>query len=435
MRTCQPTSRESRLSSTTAQDRSAAPLHGTRRSVGSDPVVGYLGVPLTQHALTLERVTKIYPIYRTPLDYLRRHDAASGRAAVALDDVTLTVDSGEVVGLVGRNGAGKSTLLRVAAGIAPPTRGSVQADGSVYPLLDLDSGLNPHLSGRRNAVQRLELLGATRREAVEAVAEIAHFAGVEDAIDDLVRTYSSGMKVRLAFSIATSILPDVFLLDELLAVGDEFFAERSFERIREIAAAGRATVVASHDWNQTFQLCTRIVWLEGGRIRADAEPHEIFDEYLAYLNAFELTKQVEIERVEVAGDDGEPRRMFASGEALTMRIWYRAEEPTAFTLTSGVMERHTGQTVHASWSGDDAFVVPAATQGSVEIRYPALPLAAGDYALYVAFAAPEQGAWPTHHLDMWNPLLGDDTLIQVQGPRQEGLLDLPVSWSTGAVFA
>jgi lipopolysaccharide transport system ATP-binding protein len=390
---------------------------------------------LSEQALTLDGVTKIYPIYRTPLDYLRRQTIESGRAAVALDDVSLTIDPGEIVGLVGRNGAGKSTLLRVAAGIALPTRGSVRAPGSVYPLLDLSSGLNMHLSGRRNVVQRLELLGATRSEASAAVDEIAHFAGVQDAIDDPVRTYSSGMRVRLAFAIATSIRSDVFLLDEILAVGDEFFSERSFERIRDIAAGGRATVVASHDWNQTFRLCTRIVWLEDGRVRADGLPHEIFDEYLAYLNAFELTKQVEIEQAEILGDDGVPRRLFASGEPLTVRIRYRAKQPTDFTLTSGVLERYTGQTVLASWSGDEGFVVPAATNGSVEIRYPALPFAAGDYALYVALASPEQGAWPTHHLDMWVSLLGDDTLIHVDGPRAEGLLDLPVSWSTGAVRA
>jgi homopolymeric O-antigen transport system ATP-binding protein len=390
---------------------------------------------LTESALKLERVTKVYPIYRTPLDFMRSHNAESGRAAVALDEVSLTVDRGEIVGLVGRNGAGKSTLLRVAAGIAPPTSGVVRAEGSVFPLLDLESGLNPHLSGRRNVVQRLELLGVTRREALEAVDEIAHFAGVEDAIDDLIRNYSSGMKVRLAFSIATSIRPDVFLLDEVLAVGDEFFAERSFERIREIVSGGRATVVASHDWNQTFQLCTRIVWLENGRVRADGTPHEIFDEYLAYLNAFELTKQVEIEHVEVFGDDGQARREFVSGEPLTLRIRHRAKEPTAFTITTGVLEWHTGQTVLASWSGDDGFVVPAATHGSIEIRYPALPFAAGDYSLYVALASPEQGAWPTHHLDMWVQFFGHDTVIHVGGPRREGLLDLPVSWSTGAVFA
>jgi ABC-type polysaccharide/polyol phosphate transport system ATPase subunit len=390
---------------------------------------------LSEGALKLDRVTKVYPIYRTPLDYLRNHDAGSGRAALALDDVSLTANAGEIVGLVGRNGAGKSTLLRVAAGISPPTKGSVLIKGSVYPLLDLDSGLNKHLSGRRNVVQRLELLGSTRREALDAVDEIAHFAGVQDAIDDAVRTYSSGMKVRLAFSIATSIRPDVFLLDEILAVGDEFFAERSFERIREIADGGRVTLVASHDWNLTFRLCTRIVWLENGRVRADGTPHEIFDEYLAYLNAFELTKQVEIERVEIRGDDGVERREFEAGEPLRLRVWYRAQEPSAFTLTTGILERYTGQTVVASWSGDDSFVVPAATHGSVEMRYPALPFADGDYSLYVALAAPEQGAWPTNHYDMWVQFYGHDTVIKVHGPRPEGLLDLPVAWKTGAVFA
>lgn len=397
---------------------------------GSSPVPWR---PVSGQALTIERVTKVYPIYRTPLDYLRRHDPAGGRAAVALEDVSLTVDPGEVVGLVGRNGAGKSTLLRVAAGIAPPTSGSVRAEGTVYPLLDLSSGLNPHLSGRRNAVQLLELLGAGRHQALDAVEEIADFAGVQDAMDELVRTYSTGMKIRLAFSIATSIRPDVFLLDEVLAVGDEFFAEQSFERIREIAAGGRATVIASHDWNQTFRLCTRIVWLENGRVRAEGPPHEILHEYLSYLSAFEMTKQVRIERVEVCSDDGEARREFASGEPLRVRLFYRAEKGTSFALTAGVMHSYNGQTILAAWSGDDGFVAPPSMEGALEIRYPALPLAAGDYELYVALATPEQGPWPTEHLDMWNPLCGHDTQIHISGAPHEGLLELPVSWSAEAL--
>lgn len=385
--------------------------------------------------MTLDGVTKVYPIYRTPLDYLRRHDPESGRAAVALEGISLTVDPGEVVGLVGRNGAGKSTLLRVAAGIAPPTKGSVRAQGVVHPLLELGSGLNLYLSGRRNIVQRLELLGVERRQAMNAVDQIAEFAGVQDAIDDHVRTYSSGMKIRLAFSIATSLRPDVFLLDEVLAVGDEFFAERSFERIREIAAGGRATVIASHDWNQTFRLCTRIVWLDQGRVRGEGAPHEILHEYLAYVNAFELTKEVEIERVEVHGDDGVPRREFTSGEPLRIRFSYRAAEAKSFAITVGVMHSYNGQTMLAAWSGDDGFVVPAASEGAVEIRYPALPLASGDYELYFALATPEQGPWPTRHLDMWNPLCGDDTQIHVNGRRGEGLVELPVCWSVGALAA
>ncbi len=390
---------------------------------------------MSDSLLTLDRVTKVYPIYRTPLDYLRRHPPESGRAAVALDGISLAVGRGEVVGLVGRNGAGKSTLLRVAAGIAPPTSGSVRAEGTIHPLLELNSGLNLYLSGRRNVVQRLELLGVERREALAAADEIAEFAGLRDAIDDIVRTYSTGMRIRLAFSIATAIRPDIFLLDEVLAVGDEFFAERSFERVRDIAAGGRATIIASHDWNQTFRLCTRIVWLENGRIRAEGAPHEILHEYLSHLNAFELTKELTIRRVEVCDDSGVPRRDFASGEPLRIRLFYEAREAKPFALTAGVMHSYDGQTILAAWSGDDGFVVPPGTEGAVEIRYPALPLAAGDYELYVALATPEQGPWPTHHLDMWNPLCGHDTQIHVTGARQEGFLSLPVSWSAGALVA
>ena len=391
---------------------------------------------MTERALTLERVTKVYPIYRTPLDYIRHHDVESGRAALAVDDVSLTVEAGEVVGLVGRNGAGKSTLLRVAAGIEPPTKGSVRAEGTVYPLLELGSGLNLHLLGRVNVVQRLELLQAcpAARHSTRWTESPTSLV-CQGAIDDVVRSYSSGMRIRLAFSVATSIRPDVFLLDEVLAVGDEFFAERSLERIREIAASRCATLLASHDWNQTFRLCDRIVWLENGRVRAAGRPHEILCDYLAYLNAFQLTKQLEIERVDVYGDDGEPRRTFTSGEPLNVRLVYRSDDPTPFTLIAGVIHRYNGQEILSAWSGDDSFVVPAAKRGTVELRYPTLPLASGDYALYVALSTPDQGPWPTHYLDMWNPLLGHDTVIRVDGRRHEGYVDLPATWSTGALVA
>jgi ABC-type polysaccharide/polyol phosphate transport system ATPase subunit len=392
---------------------------------------------LSERALTLERVTKVYPVYRTPVDYFRRHEPGSDRAVLALDDVSFTVARGEVVGLIGRNGAGKSTLLRVAAGIAPPSRGSIRAEGPVYPLLELDSGLNLHISGRRNIVRRLELLGVLREAAHGAVNDIAEFAGVQDAIDDPVRNYSSGMKIRLAFSIATSIRPDIFLLDEVLAVGDEFFAERSFERIREITAGGRATIVASHDWNQTFRLCTRLVWLEKGRIRADGPPHEILYRYLSDLNAFELTREVEIERLELLGGDRRIRRELNSGDELRVRIHYRAKQPRSFTVVCGVMHRYTGESVLSAWSGDDAFVVPAHSgKGVVEVRYPELPLAGGEYEVVVQFAAPEEGPWPARHFDIWDPLRGEDGRLRVTGRGEGGcILALPATWSTEPVPA
>jgi hypothetical protein len=144
---------------------------------------------------------------------------------------------------------------------------------------------------------------------------------------------------------------------------------------------------------------------------------------------------VEIDQVETYGEDGLARREFESGEPLTVKMSYRCQEPTPFTVISGVMERYNGQTVLAAWSGDDGVAVPASGHGTLEIRYPALPLAAGDYGLYVALAAPEEGAWPTRHLDMWHPLLGHDTMIHVRGPRHDGLVDLPVTWSVGAAVA
>ena len=263
--------------------------------------------------------------------------------------------------------------------------------------------------------------------------EIADFAGVQGAIDDVVRSYSSGMRIRLAFSIATSIRPDVFLLDEVLAVGDEFFAELSLERIREIAASGCATLLASHDWNQTFRLCDRIVWLENGRVRAAGRPHEILYDYLAYLNAFQLTKQLEIERVDVYGDDGEPRRTFTSGKPLNVGRppLRRSDAVHAHSRRHPPLQRPGNL---SAWSGDDSFVVPAAKRGTVELRYPTLPLASGDYALYVALSTPDQGPGrPTIST------AGPAARTRHGHPRGRtpatGERHLPATWSTGALVA
>lgn len=380
-----------------------------------------------------ERLRKVYPIFRTPLDLVRRHDPARGRAVVALDDVSLHVDEGEIVGLIGRNGAGKSTLLRILAGIAPPTAGTVRTTGQVYALLDISAGLNQFLSGRANVEKRLAFMGVPRSRIADGVEEIVDFAELDDVIDEPIRTYSSGMRVRLAFAIATSHWPDILLIDEVLAVGDEFFADKSFRRIQEMTSSGRATVVASHDWLQTFRLCSRIVWLDEGRVRAEGRPEDLLYDYATYLNAYKLTGDVRLENVAVVDAEGLPARAVASGDSVTVRVEYATSSVAPpFAVICGWMHARTGESVFSSWSGDDRFVVtPEPSSGAFEIEYPALPLAGGEYDFVLFLADAAQGAYPVEYYDMWGPQAGHDTRVRVEGEPADssGLVRLDSTWS------
>jgi lipopolysaccharide transport system ATP-binding protein len=380
-----------------------------------------------------ERLRKVYPIFRTPLDLVRRHDPARGRAVVALDDVSLHVDEGEIVGLIGRNGAGKSTLLRILAGIAPPTAGTVRTTGQVYALLDISAGLNQFLSGRANVEKRLAFMGVPRSRIADGVEEIVDFAELDDVIDEPIRTYSSGMRVRLAFAIATSHWPDILLIDEVLAVGDEFFADKSFRRIQEMTSSGRATVVASHDWLQTFRLCSRIVWLDQGRVRAEGRPEDLLYDYATYLNAYKLTGDVRLEDVTIVDADGLPARAVASGDSVRVRVKYATSSGAPpFAVFCGWMHARTGESVFSSWSGDDRFVVtPEPSSGAFEIEYPALPLAGGEYDFVLFLADAAQGAYPVEYYDMWGPQAGHDTRVRVDGEPADssGLVRLDSTWS------
>jgi ABC-type polysaccharide/polyol phosphate transport system ATPase subunit len=378
--------------------------------------------------LTLDAVTKVYPIFRTPLDLVRPHRRDHVRA---LDGVSLELERGEVVGVIGRNGAGKSTLLRVAAGIAAPSAGRVVRRGTVYPLLELSAGLSPFLSARENARQKLRLVGLPRPEIEDIVDGVIDFAELWDVADEPVHGYSTGMKMRLAFSIVTAFQPEILLVDEVLAVGDEFFAAKSFRRIQELVQGGRAAIVASHDWLQTFRLCTRIVWLEQGRIKAQGTPTELMNDYLADLNAFDLNRQVRITSVEFIGADGAETRTLSPGDSLTARFrWESDGRAPQFALVSGWTDAETGESVLSAWSGDDGYFVDSSGgSGAGEIHYSRIPLAPGRYDYWVCLADPAQGPFPVDYYDLWGPVTRRETRIVVQGANEDrALVQLPVSW-------
>lgn len=201
----------------------------------------------------------------------------------ALDGVSFSARRGEVVGLVGRNGAGKSTLLKVISGILRPTGGGVAVRGSIVPMLELGSGFDPELSGRENIYLNGAILGYSKEFLESKYAEIVAFSELEAFIDQPIRTYSSGMMMRLAFSVATVVEPEILIVDEILAVGDAEFQNKSRGRMLELMGGGTTVLLVSHNIKQVRELCSRAVWLENGRVRDLGSSGEICDAYEASL--------------------------------------------------------------------------------------------------------------------------------------------------------
>jgi len=229
-------------------------------------------------SIVIDRVTKNFTlrharsIKEMSVRALRRQSLSDRFRA--LDEVSLTIDQGETVALMGLNGSGKSTLLKLISGVMQPDEGSVRVRGRVAGLIDVGAGLHPELTGRENVFLNGAILGMSRAEIVRKFDAIAEFSGVERFLDDQVKFYSSGMFMRLAFSIAAHTEPDVFLIDEVLAVGDPPFREKCLERIRELRGEGRTMVVVAHDIRMLVGLCERGITMRQGRVIFDGATEE-----------------------------------------------------------------------------------------------------------------------------------------------------------------
>lgn len=236
-----------------------------------------------------------------------------------LQDVSFSIGSGEAVGIVGQNGAGKSTLLKLITGTQSPTTGSVAVQGRVAAILELGMGFNQDLTGRQNVLHTAGLMGFTH-EAVQAqMADIESFAEIGEYFDEPVRTYSSGMQMRVAFAVATAFRPDILIVDEALSVGDAYFQHKSFNRIREFQQQGTSLLLVSHDHNSVRSVCDRAILLEKGRMIQQGEPGMVVDFYNAMIA--EREGQSTIQQHQQA--DGQVQTVSGTGEATVARIAIR----------------------------------------------------------------------------------------------------------------
>ncbi|MFP6559976.1 ABC transporter ATP-binding protein [Paraburkholderia sp. B3] len=239
----------------------------------------------------LKNVTLDLPIYDVQGRSLKKQVLRMGRrnriaedndgviVVRALDDVTLRFERGDRIGLIGHNGAGKSTLLRVMAGIYPPTGGTVTCEGRAVPLLDISLGMDENSTGMQNIRLRGLLLGMTEAEIREKQGEIAQFSELGDYLDLPIRTYSSGMRVRLAFAVSTAVDAEILLLDEVMGVGDVSFMHKAEARLADLHSRAEIVVLAMHSNNQIRKVCNKVLWMERGRIRAFGPVEDVVSQY------------------------------------------------------------------------------------------------------------------------------------------------------------
>ncbi len=329
--------------------------------------------------IAFNSVSKSYPAYSRPLDRLRelvRPGQRQRKAEIpALRDISFEAASGETLCLIGANGSGKSTTLQLAAGILAPTRGSVAVRGRVAALLELGAGFHPEFTGRENARLSAALFGLSAREFRTVWPEVEAFAEIGQFVDRPVKSYSSGMLVRLAFAVAIHVDPEVLLVDEALAVGDHYFRQRCLRKVHELRSRRVTILFVSHSMADVQALGTRALWLDRGRIAAQGPPNKVARRYLASMNARERgdpsapaprpspvsstaadprssaipnvdqrfgTRRAEITGISVFDDSGHPARSLFPGRLSTVRISVRAIERVDRPIVGFMLRNHLG---------------------------------------------------------------------------------------------
>lgn len=245
------------------------------------------------HSIDITNVSKVYKLYDTPVDRLKEafHPLKKKyhHEFYALKDINISVNKGEILGIVGKNGSGKSTLLQIITGVLTPTTGSVVAQGRISALLELGAGFNPELSGLENVFFKSSLLGNSVAETESKLDEVLGFADIGEFIHQPVKTYSSGMFVRLAFAVAINVDPDILIVDEALSVGDFRFRQKCLRKIKKFREEGKTILFVSHDTGAVIEFCTRVVWLFDGRIQMEGRPADVCKDYISYMSFGEVS--------------------------------------------------------------------------------------------------------------------------------------------------
>jgi ABC-type polysaccharide/polyol phosphate transport system ATPase subunit len=408
-------------------------------------------------AIQLDNVTKKYRTGRSRtlvdlvasnLDRLRGknddvHSAARGRISStiwALRDVSIDIPVGAGLGVIGRNGAGKTTLLKLISRVTWPTSGAVRVGGHVVSLIELGAGFHPELTGRENVYLGGGLFGLTRREIDRQFDAIVHFADVERLIDTPMKRYSSGLYARLGFAVAIYSRPDIVLVDEVLAVGDAAFRRRALEALRRLIAEGKTVLFISHDMWNVRRLCSEILWMEEGRVRAYGPAGEIAERYMNEINIEALANQsvnlqshrggtgeIRYSSVELVDAGGQPATAIAAGGTLVVRAAYRAEravERPVFQLA--IIDVDSGLVITTATSNASSMPARVEGEGSVECRFANLPLRPRQYVLRLSIS-------DSHRLASYDvvtagprfAVIGRGRGVDTLADEEDGLVTLP----------
>jgi lipopolysaccharide transport system ATP-binding protein len=342
----------------------------------------------------------------------------------ALRGVDLVVPKGKTVGIIGRNGSGKSTLLKIMTGIYSPTSGTAEIKGRVSALLDLGAGFHPDFSGRENVMINGIILGMSRADVKARMQQIIDFSELGDFVDEPVRTYSSGMFARLAFAVATHVDPDVLIIDEILAVGDEHFGRKSKAKMEEFKRAGRTIVLVTHDLGTVQSWCDEAAWLDGGKIRAAGAPHDVVALYRQAVTLAEAQGtllgppaispdggalpsptspkpshgpaaasdkrsgdfRVEIERVRILGRGGREASSFDTEDPLEVALDFVAREPVPDVGFAVALSRPDGTTVYQTSTLVESFTLPSPLppRGTIRLSIDRIGFTEGSYTVDVS---------------------------------------------------
>ena len=418
-------------------------------------------------AIRVAHMSKCYHMYAQPGDRLKQAFASLAsqlfglqttpyfREFWSLKDVSFEVKKGETLGIIGRNGAGKSTLLQILCGTLTPTSGTVQTYGRVAALLELGAGFNPEFTGRENIVMNASVLGLTDLEIKDRIEDIIAFADIGPFIDQAVNTYSSGMYVRLAFSIATSVDPDILVIDEALSVGDGSFARKSFDRIIALRDAGKTILFCSHSLYQVEAICDRVVWLDGGQVQVMGEPAKAIVAYNAMLSklsspvsALSFTAQVKhahdteqavqtevvkapagvayIKQVTVRSDglDGKDLQVSSRKSLVQIQLDFLSDVNLPAPSVAVVITDSEGREIASAGTVNDKvpLQISANGEGSALLSYEHFPLLKGVYWVNVLLMC-EKG------IHIYEPAEKVAKLTVHQSDSEIGIVSLPHHWA------
>ncbi len=351
-------------------------------------------------AIEVQDLSKRYRLYRrrhqSVKEILVRRSLGEWDDLWALRDISFQVPRGQTLGVIGENGSGKSTLLKLLVGIIHPDVGTIVARGRVSSLLELGAGFQPEYTGRENIYLYGALLGLRRREVQEKFDEIVEFSELGSFIEYPVKNYSSGMYMRLGFSVAVHLRPDILLIDEILAVGDASFQQKCFQHLNSLRRQGRTIVLVSHDLESVARFCERAIWLDRGHLRADGPSERTIEEYIEESSRRTFAErtastaggeQVRIVDVRFLGPNGEPQRAFTSRQPLTVEIEYATSEPISDAALNFTVFRSDGIRVLDAPTDPETFDISPG-QHVARLRFPSLDIHRGSYQASISIWNP-----------------------------------------------